>query len=518
MPAVFVSPSLESRHYFLISLLLAAGIAQAAWLGLATPGLPIDDAWIHLVYVRNLLEHGVFGYNPGEWENGSTAPLWVLLITPLAAVIGPVSAAKWMGVLSLVALATGAWVLGRRLLGPWAAILAAFVISWDPWLAELAVSGMEPVAASAALLWLCVTLQQRNWFAAGLLAAVAILLRPESGLWLPAAMIVLLLDADARRQVSAWAALCLPSLLVVGGWMFYSWTLSGLPMPNTFVQKVYLPSQPLQWHDQLGLFHMLYLSPHWWVSIPAVLLLMAGVWQLLRRLSPMSWVLVIAPVGLLLFTLGYVKLGGGYASAPQGWLPNTYFARYALFLRPWFLLLLCFGIVQCWQWLSQRSVHRMPIISKALLLLVMLVPILMSWQAVRANINRHYQAHCHEMEQMHGNVGQWLASVLPADAVVAVSDAGRLRYELPTQQVVDLVGLNSVPMLQVYAYGIDWLSMVHALGVQYFAVWPDWHPQLQDARVRLEPLAVYGRKNSVLFPVEGTYDEMVIYRAHWQGE
>ena len=39
-------------------------------------GFPIDDAWIHAVFARNLVEGQGFAFNPGESIGGSTAPLW----------------------------------------------------------------------------------------------------------------------------------------------------------------------------------------------------------------------------------------------------------------------------------------------------------------------------------------------------------------------------------------------------------------------------------------------------------
>ncbi|HEY5573172.1 MAG TPA: hypothetical protein VIK64_09205 [Anaerolineales bacterium] len=43
-------------------------------------GFPLDDAWIHLVFARNIARGSGFSYNPGEMIAGSTAPLWTLLL------------------------------------------------------------------------------------------------------------------------------------------------------------------------------------------------------------------------------------------------------------------------------------------------------------------------------------------------------------------------------------------------------------------------------------------------------
>src|ERR1043165_7461160 len=43
-------------------------------------GFPLDDAWIHQTYARNLAEHGEWAFRLGERSAGSTAPLWTLLL------------------------------------------------------------------------------------------------------------------------------------------------------------------------------------------------------------------------------------------------------------------------------------------------------------------------------------------------------------------------------------------------------------------------------------------------------
>ena len=43
-------------------------------------GVPLDDAWIHYQFARNLAQGDGFSYNPGEPTPGSTAPLWTLML------------------------------------------------------------------------------------------------------------------------------------------------------------------------------------------------------------------------------------------------------------------------------------------------------------------------------------------------------------------------------------------------------------------------------------------------------
>src|SRR5512134_2361187 len=43
-------------------------------------GFPLDDAWIHQTYARNLALRGEWAFLPGEPSAGSTAPLWSALL------------------------------------------------------------------------------------------------------------------------------------------------------------------------------------------------------------------------------------------------------------------------------------------------------------------------------------------------------------------------------------------------------------------------------------------------------
>ena len=52
-------------------------------------GFPVDDAWIHLTYARNLVEQATFAYFPGDaTTSGSTSPLYTMLVALCIAVFG----------------------------------------------------------------------------------------------------------------------------------------------------------------------------------------------------------------------------------------------------------------------------------------------------------------------------------------------------------------------------------------------------------------------------------------------
>src|SRR5512133_2117906 len=69
-------------------------------------GFPLDDAWIHQTYARNLAQYGQWAFFPGQPSAGSTAPLWsALLALGDLLHLGPYIWAYLVGGLSLFGLA-----------------------------------------------------------------------------------------------------------------------------------------------------------------------------------------------------------------------------------------------------------------------------------------------------------------------------------------------------------------------------------------------------------------------------
>ena len=108
-------------------------------------GFPLDDSWIHLQIARNLASGHGWSFNPGEPTGAATAPLWVLLITPLFYLGGDVT--LWVKVLgSLLYLATVLLVADVACLATGdrrAGVLAGALAALQPALIWTALSGME---------------------------------------------------------------------------------------------------------------------------------------------------------------------------------------------------------------------------------------------------------------------------------------------------------------------------------------------------------------------------------------
>ncbi|NLF15366.1 MAG: hypothetical protein GX597_26550, partial [Anaerolineaceae bacterium] len=60
--------------------LAVAGYLLVAWAA-GYAGFPLDDAWIHQTYARNLAATGQLAYLPGQPSAGSTSPSWSFLLS-----------------------------------------------------------------------------------------------------------------------------------------------------------------------------------------------------------------------------------------------------------------------------------------------------------------------------------------------------------------------------------------------------------------------------------------------------
>lgn len=129
----------------------------------------------------------------------------------------------WAGALAAMA---GARILADRYLGKGAAQLA-------PWLIALAPGGLSLILGYAdaiylaALIWAVLAADQRQWWVAGVLAAVATASRPNGAIAVVAVVVIAIGLKATCRQVSA---LVLPSLAFLAAWMTYLGVTTGDPL------------------------------------------------------------------------------------------------------------------------------------------------------------------------------------------------------------------------------------------------------------------------------------------------
>jgi len=469
-------------------------------------GFPLDDAWIHLQFARNLAEGAGFSFNPGAPVAGSTAPLWTLLLAAGAAASSPsLGMAKAFG----VAATLGAAILTRRAALAWGAradvaLVAAVALLWTGPVAWGALSGME--VALAALLVAAALLAHAHdrLLASSACAALAVLARPEAFLLIP--LFVLARTVTLRRA----AAFTLVTVVAVAPAALFSlWTVGTL-YPATAAAKV-----------EGGLVGWL-----GGVNEPAALTWIWRPWTFLTGwigwLTATHWLLPLALVpGLVLAwrragrALGAVALAllahpfGMALLAPYRG-PAFQEGRYSIHLLPLVALTLAVAlgdrgrsntglgrgatappVPQRNAWVRTVAVVWLGIA------VVSLVPAATRYGWAVQNINA-----------MQVHLGRWVDTNLPRTARIAANDIGAIGY-FSRREVIDLMGLVTpeiIPFRRRGEPGV--MRYLKEACPQYVIIFPAWFPQIASSTETLEPVyRVRLERNEVAGAAE-----MVVYR------
>lgn len=433
-------------------------------------GFPLDDAWIHQTYARNLVGSGRWEYTPGSVSAGSTSPLWTLMLTIGYLLKLPyLFWAHLLGGLSLLAIAFGGMRLWCLLWPDWAGISwlpgLAIVSTWP--LVWAAVSGMETLLFAAIGMWVITlfigyrsnasvhpmeqqvnqgqdrTLSSGQLALLGVLSGLLILTRPD-GLVL---VLLLLVGISIERQPvrkrgGALVIYVSAAILPLIPYLAFNLANSGNIWPNTFYAKQAEYAELLAQPILSRLFRLMIFSlggpeSGWRGSSGAHLFLLPGLlvsaWQAIRTDSARRRLRCLLP---LVWAGGHVLL---YA-----WrLPVTYHhGRYLFAAIPIWVL---YGVAG-WRWLlgslgSGRVLRLGGWVAKLSFVTLVLVFLLLGAQAYATDVAF--------IEGEMVNVAHWLAENTPADALIAAHDIGAIGYfaERPLLDLAGLITPEIIPLL-----------------------------------------------------------------------
>jgi len=210
--------------------------------------LPLDDAWIHAAFARNLAQNGLWGLQFGARSAGETSPLWPSLLA--LAELGPLRSAATFALL-LGSACFLALIAASSRLGPHGRIASVGVALCGPLLFH-ATSGMETLPYLLLGTAAIVCYSRDRVVLAGLLAGVAAGVRLDAIVLLAMLWIV---ECDALRDrgagwrdagLAALRALGPGLLLWFGALSFLSAMEGGFP-PATLAGRRWLMEQPVSW-------------------------------------------------------------------------------------------------------------------------------------------------------------------------------------------------------------------------------------------------------------------------------
>jgi hypothetical protein len=462
---------------------LVATSGYVTWnLGQGHLGFPLDDAWIHQTYARNLAETGQLAYLPGQPSAGSTSPAWSFLLS-VGYLLG-IDYRWWAYLLGGLALAATAWLTYRLFLvlspkQPRAALLIALLCAGEWHLVWAAASGMETILFAALSLALlayglhhldarrspdrpgALRREQRvvNVVGIGLLGGILTLTRPE-GLGLVGLTVIalLLLPRPVGRQNVPGRLLEAGILLlalgaVVAPYLAFNWRTSGSLFPNTFYAK--------QAEYQIQFRAIDFAARLWRVLSPTlvgaqVLLLPGFCFAVYRLIHDRRWMAML-PLAW------WLALLSAYAVR----LPVSYqHGRYAMPTIPFLMLYGGWGTALLLRPRSARLGVR--VLSRGMPLAVGLLAVVFLARGARA-----YGDDVGFIDGEMVAMARWLNSHTASHDLLAVHDIGAVGY-LTQRPLVDLAGLITpevIPFLTDADHLADWMVRE---GASYAVFFPDF--------------------------------------------
>ena len=482
-------------------------------------GVPLDDAWIHFQFARNLARGDGLSFNPGEPTSGSTAPLWTLLLAAIYFAGGqfPIAGQVLSGVCFLAAL-VATYALGLRLTGErWAAWLAGVVVAVNGRMVWAGLSALETCLFAALSLWairahLRDRAAGRYRLGTATLFGLAALSRPEGYLFFALAMGDFLFALVVQGHGSwrtRWRRLpVLAGVLFVAivlPYLLFSLRTSGHLLPNTYHAKAGLDFRLDLDFLSLAAKYLILDNP---LLLPFYVL---GVGTLLGQAlrAPKEPALSQLRAQASLLSLWSVGLPLVYASLHAVLYQH---GRYLMPLIPCNALIGVVGLLAARRLAARRGYRWRGSRTTLALLVSLLVIAGTGWRLpIMASL---YAWNVDNINDMHVALGHWVAEHTQPGAIVALNDIGAITY-VSERPVVDLAGLVTpavVPLLRTPDRDARLAELMAERNVRYVIIFPGWFPELAARSDLLEPVYQVTLDHNT---IAGGHT-MVVYQTHWR--
>lgn len=383
----------------------------------------LDDAYIAFRYAENFSEGKGIVYNEGEYVEGYTCFLWVVLLAGLHK-IGldlPITS-KILGVLFTFITIFLMSRVHKIIKGThWMVSVAGVLVlgsmgAFTSW----AMSGME-TSMTAFLIFLSVllfgafisrnTVSLSGYFIVGIVIALAVMSRPDAGIILPVLVFCSLLHALKERQYLNPVFIILGFSLIFILYFIWRYNYYGWLLPNTFYVKVGSSKEQIKRGLTYAFYFLKGTSLIW---APFIMLQIFP----LKTLGNRGYVVFSMSLAVLLNMLYVISVGGDCMPAHRFYTPITPLlvaaSVYSLFLP---------GVSYL------RS-----------LLLVLIIVCFNLWQL--KNDPYLYERIVADVVAERGKEsGLWLRENVPPNSLLATNTAGSVAY-YSRLKTIDMLGLN----------------------------------------------------------------------------
>jgi len=500
-------------------------------------GFPLDDAWIHCQFARNLARGDGMSYNPGVPISGSTAPLWTFMLAASYLLVPNfILTAKVMS----VALHVLSCILVFKMLvfileDVRFAFLGAVFTAMISGLTWGSLSGMEVMLSTFLTLagtYLHLLYRRETGpkqYLSTIVFALASLARPESMQLVFIALadsflVGRLEDREKLTQFGRRAAVhVLLFMILLVPYFIFNYMTSGQPFPNTFAAKsagglmVLLSERNVGefWRTFL-VYPRLYLSATLEMSLKHNLLLYWLMFVGTARIIVDSFRKSVRNRALIVPLIFFVYPAFmGIVSPNRGVL--IWIMRYMANLNPFYVVLGVVGLHEALRlvratlaelWVGKQAADR---IIRPLQTAIIVVVIL-SLSIEEYENSKFYARGVENINSMQVKIGRWMRENSAADAVLAVNDIGAITY-FSERKVIDLFGLitpEALPYRDRPGGTFEFLSLMKP---DYVIIFPNWFPNVARRKELTPILHVFLETNAVCGG-----QLMTVYRTVWAEE
>lgn len=431
-------------------------------------GFPLDDAWIHQTFARNLIQFGQWAYSPGQPTSGSTSPLWTILIS--ISYLLPVGPYVWtflsnslllfvLGILGdkIARIITKSYTFDFPIIG------MLLIFEWH--FVWAAASGMETILFS--VVGICsfllgLSTVKWRWLLAGCLIGVSIWVRPEGITFLGVLIwLIVFTFPSVKKSLGAVGFLLGGVLIFAIPYIILNLSLSGMIFPNTFLAKQTEYAILLQ-QNFLFRFWNLAKLPFRGVGI---ILLPGLIYQIFQFSNRKEW----RSLGIIIWFFGFILV---YALR----LPVTY--QNGRYLIPTMIIPIVFGGVGTISLLSRIQSSRFGYVLRK------------TWQWSILGIlaiffiagARTYAFDVAIIETEMVDTSKWISENTQVGSLIAAHDIGALGF-FGNRTILDLAGLVSPEVIPFIRNEKMLDDYIHEMKADYLMTFPDWYPELVKGKV-----------------------------------
>lgn len=424
-------------------------------------GFPLDDAWIHQTYARNLGLHGMMAFSPGTPSTGSTSAGWTaLLATGYFLNISLFFWAYLWGCVFAVASAYLAAQLSYSYFGKFMnASAIAFICIFEWHLAWSAVSGMEiSFFTFLSLLFLLFVHRNASPSLLGFVAGLAFLVRPEAALLIAIYGIKIFVEnrTNFRKLFRVLAIFLAVLLIIVSPWMIFNLAYNGRPFPSTVASKFMQYGYPFSVWNSLKYIWNVFI---YFLNGPLMLLMPGATFTIYSMFRYRRTFLYYAFAWLLALILVYAVT-----------LPAIY--HHGRYLMPLIPILVIFGVEGLTSFFEMYHVQRS---LRILIWIGVTGIILVLW----INGASTFALQVKLLNENHADAARWVQEHTPRDAVIATHDIGLIGY-ITQRQLVDLAGLVTPEMIPLMSDQAKMADYVRQQNVTYVIVFTGYYSEFLE--------------------------------------